>query len=292
MAPLPAAPTQSTDPLRWHCTTLDGRVAFYGDAGDGPPVVFLHGWGVSSRSYGGVLSWLAQAGTRVIAPALPGFGRSDELPGRLTWEKLAHWLDQLLETAGVDEPALLVGHSFGGGVATMTAWQYPHRARCLVLVNSIGGADWKSERSLAERPIWDWGLHIPTEWTAKGYWRILPVVARDFFENVLRHPGNLVRAGRLAASADMRGELADLSAHGLPITILWGDQDRVLPEAAYVSLCQAAGSDGDLVSGRHSWLLADPAGFGEIMTNSLSVHSLVTSQASEDAADAPPARSA
>lgn len=262
--------------LRWHRTTLDGRGASYGEAGDGPPVVFLHGWGLSCRAYARALPGLARAGARVIAPALPGFGRSDDLPGRLTWDKLAKWVDDLLDHAGVEEPAFFVGHSFGGAVATMTAWHHPDRVRSLVLVNSVGGSTWKQDRSLAERPIWDWGLHMPGEWTKRVYWDVLPVVIRDFAENVIRHPANLVRAARLAASADVRGELADLTARGLPVTILWGDQDRILPESAFISLCDACGGGGDVVAGSHSWLLADPEGFGEVMTNSLTIHALVT----------------
>lgn len=241
-------------------------------------MVFLHGWGVSSRAYAKLLPSLADAGARVIAPALPGFGKSDPLPGRLTWERLANWLDELLEHAAVDQPAFLVGHSLGGGVATMTAWHHPHRVRSLVLVNSVGGSTWKSERTLADRPLWDWGLHLPGEWTRKGYRRVLPVVLRDLAENLVRNPGNLVRAGRLAASADMRGELSDLTARGLPITILWGMRDTVLPEAAFVSLCDAIDTDGNTIDGGHSWLLADPENFGEILTNSLAIHALMSNR--------------
>lgn len=262
--------------LRWHRTTVDGRSAFYGEAGEGPPLVFLHGWGVTSRSYAAVLPLLAAAGARVIAPALPGFGRSEDLPGTLTWAKLARWLDELLETVGADEPAFFVGHSFGGGVATMTAWHHPQRVRSLVLVNSIGGSTWTADRSLADRPVWDWGLHIPREWSRKGYRRVLPVVARDFLGNLIHHPGNLVRAGRLAARADLRVHLAELGERGLPISILWGDRDEVLPEAAFVSLCEVSGSVPTVVEGRHSWLLADAERFGEIMTNSLTVHAMLT----------------
>jgi pimeloyl-ACP methyl ester carboxylesterase len=258
--------------LRWHRTTIDGRLAAYGEVGDGPPLVFLHGWGITSRVYAHVLPVLAAAGTRVIAPALPGFGSSDELPGAPSWERLAKWVDDLLDHLGVDEPALLVGHSFGGGVATMVAWHYPTRARSLVLVNSVGGSTWRSDKSLAERPIWDWGLHIPTEWSGKAYRKVIPVVARDFLGNVFRHPRNLLRAGRLAASADLRDELAALTQRGLPVTILWGDQDRILPESALISLCEATGATVEAVNGRHSWLIADPEGFGEILTNSPSVH--------------------
>lgn len=275
--------------LRWHRTTIDGRTASYGEVGDGPPLVFLHGWGITGRAYARTLPALAASGVRVIAPALPGFGRSDEVPGWLTWEKLAHWVDQLLDHIGADEPAFFVGHSFGGGVATMTAWHHPERVRSLVLVNSIGGSQWKSDRTLADRPLWDWGLHLPVEWARKGYRRVLPVVLRDLAENVVRHPANLLRAARLAAGADLRQELSELADRGLPVTILWGERDQVLPEAAFVALCEAAGDNGDIVSGSHSWLLADPDGFGELITNSLTIHSLLTGPAAPSATSAQPA---
>lgn len=267
--------------LRWHRTTLDGRLAAYGETGEGAPLVFLHGWGVTSRSYARILPVIAAAGARVIAPALPGFGRSEELPGELTWEKLAIWVSQLLEHVVGDEPAFLVGHSFGGGVATMTAWHHPERTRSLVLVNSVGGSTWHSERTLADRPLWDWGLHLPVEWSRRGYRRVLPVVARDVVGNALRNPRNLIRAGRLAAAADMRRELADIRERGTPVAILWGDQDRVLPEAAFLSLSEAAGGDADIVEGNHSWLIADPEGFGEVITNSLTIHALATRRGGE-----------
>ena len=98
--------------LRWHRTTIDGRVAVFGDASDGPPTLFLHGWGLSARSDARALPHLAAAGARVIAPALPGFGRSDALAGEYTFERLAAWIDELLDHLGVDEPAAVIGHSF------------------------------------------------------------------------------------------------------------------------------------------------------------------------------------
>ncbi|MBW3657837.1 MAG: alpha/beta hydrolase [Actinobacteria bacterium] len=282
-------PQPSRDDLRWHRTTLDGRAAFYGEAGDGPPVVFIHGWGLTSRAYARTLPLLAR-GARVIAPALPGFGRSDPLPGEYTWEKLARWVDLLLEHAGVDEPAFLVGHSFGGGVATATAAHVPERVRSLVLVNSIGGSVWKQgrrgERLLSDRPLWDWGLRLPTEFARRDYRRVLPVVARDFLTNAVANPRSLVRAARLARTADLRDELAALHERGLPVSILWGNQDRVVPEAAFVAMCDAAGAPGDVITeGGHSWLIADPVGFGEIVTNSLTIHALLERKAATARAD-------
>jgi pimeloyl-ACP methyl ester carboxylesterase len=267
--------------LRWHRTTLDGRDAYYAEAGDGHPLVFLHGWGLTARSYAKALPTLAATGARVIAPALPGFGRSEPLRGEYTFEKLANWVDDLLDHIGVEEPAGLVGHSFGGAVATATAWYHPERARALVLVNSVGGSVWKTgttgDRSLADRPIWDWGLRLPGEFRQRDYRRVLPVVVRDVVGNALANPSAVWRAAHLARTADLREELATLAERGLPVSILWGSEDKVVPEATFLAMCEAAGAPGDILpDAGHSWLLADPEGFGELVTNSLTVQRTLT----------------
>ncbi len=272
--------------LRWHRTTLDGRAAVYGEAGEGPPVVFLHGWGVTARSYARALPAIAEAGARVIAPALPGFGRSDPLPGAYTFEKLANWIDDLLDHIVGAEPVALVGHSLGGAVAIATAWHHAPRARALVLVNAIGGSVWKGERRereprlLADRPLWDWGVHLPREFRGRGYRTVLPVVVRDAVTNALRNPAAVRRAGDLARRADLRAELAALAERGLPVSVLWGAQDSVVPEATFLAMCDAAGAPGDIVADAgHSWLLADPEGFGELVTNSLTVERTLSDDA-------------
>lgn len=269
-----------TEPLlRWHRTTLDGRDAFYGDVGDGPPAIFVHGWGLTSRAYADAIAALARSGTRVVAPALPGFGRSAPLEGALTWERLAWWMHELCEHAGIDEPAFVVGHSLGGAVATATAWYHPELVRSLTLVNAIGGAVWKpgvdgrDERSLGDRPLWDWARTFPTEFGRREYRSVIPVVVRDFVSNALFNLPALRRTAHLARTADLRDELTELAERGLPVTILWGDQDTVVPEAAFAATCDAVGARGELVDGaQHSWLLADPDGFGERMTSSLAIH--------------------
>ena len=268
--------------LDWHRTTLDGRVAVYGESGEGPPVVFLHGWGLTAKSYARALPAIAATGARVVAPALPGFGRSESLDGEYTFEKLANWVDELLEHAGIEEPAAFVGHSFGGAVGVAVAWYHPGRARSLVLVNSVGGSVWKTggrrgERLLADRPLWDWGLRLPGEFRRRDYRRVLPVVARDLVSNALANPRAVWRAAELARTADLRDELATLAEQGLPVAVLWGSEDTVVPEATFLSLCEAAGAPGDIIQDAgHSWLLADPEGFGELVTNSLAVQRTLT----------------
>ena len=66
--------------LEWKEVTVDGRPARYGEAGQGPPVLFLHGWGLDHKAYKRALSRLVRAGVHVYAPALPGFGGTSALP--------------------------------------------------------------------------------------------------------------------------------------------------------------------------------------------------------------------
>ncbi len=279
--------------LRWHRTQIHGRAVGYGDAGDGPTVLFLHGWGLSARPYADALPSIAATGSRVIAPALPGFGRSDPLEGDYTFDGLVAWVIELLDTLDLRAPVAVVGHSFGGAVAVALAWQHPDRVRSLVLVNSVGGSVWKhsrrGERTLADRPWWDWGLRLPGEFSGRDYRKVLPVVLGDLVTNALSNPRALRRAAELARTADLREELRSLAERGLPVSILWGSADKVVPEATFLALCEAAGSPGDIITDAgHSWLLADPEGFGELVTNSATVQrTLAERTASWPGADDP-----
>jgi pimeloyl-ACP methyl ester carboxylesterase len=262
--------------LRWEHRVVDGRPIRYGILGEGHPLLFLHGWGLGYRSYSGALRHLAESGARIIAPALPGFAGSPGLPGPdVSFAGYAAWLREFLDAVGLAEPVALVGHSFGGGVAIQFAHDHPNRVRSLVLVNSVGGSAWARHgsvlRSMTERPLWDWGLHLPLDLLpVRQLTRVLPVILGDAVPNVVRDPGSLWRVGALARRANLTAELEDLRERGLPIVVLWGKADRVLPRASMESLCAAAGMDPDecvTVPGKHTWLLADPRSFGEVMTN-------------------------
>lgn len=257
-------------------TWVQGRPAAYCVAGEGMPVVMLHGWGLGHHTYRDVIERIAADGVQVIAPALPGFGGTADLPDEsFSLGGYAQWLADLLEGLEVDESAVVVGHSFGGGVSIRFAHDHPDRVRSLVLVNSVGGSAWRRGRvlhSIAERPLWDWGLHFPADiWPVRQATRVLPVIAEDVVPNVLRNPRAFVKVANLARRADLRAELEALRDRGLPITILWGSRDGVIPRESFEALCVASGVQGTVVDGSHSWLLADPEHFGEIITNDMRV---------------------
>lgn len=279
--------------LLWRTTEVDGRLAQYGVGGAGRPVVFLHGWGVGHRAYKRGLRRLVEQGLQVHAPALPGFGGTPDLPDdEFSLAGYARWVLGFLDAVGIGEPVLLAGHSFGGGVAIRAAADAPERVAQLVVINSIGASAWTDRRgvlrTMAERPAWDWGLHLPDDvWPLRQATRVLPVILEDLLPNALRNPRALWRVGRLAATANLSAELEQLKQLQVPVVILWGDGDRLIPPAALASLRDALG-DPQLrtVPGTHSWLLADPAGFAEVMTNVVDLPHAVSEPA---ATGSPPA---
>jgi surfactin synthase thioesterase subunit len=88
---------------------------------------------------------------------------------------------------------------------------------------------------------------------------------------LLRNPRAVVRASKLARDADLTAELDTLKERRLPVVVLWGEQDRILPKETFEELCRRLGTEGSVVSGSHSWLLADPDQFAEVLTNAVSV---------------------
>jgi pimeloyl-ACP methyl ester carboxylesterase len=256
---------------------VQGRRTTYGVAGSGLPVLFLHGWALGQHSYKRALKRLVRLGCQVYAPAMPGFGGTVDLPrGSLDLVGYAAWVRAFLDAVGVTEPVFVIGHSFGGGVAVQLAHDFGDRVSYLVLINSVGGATWLQAgsriRSMAERPLWDWILAFPTDlFPLRGVAGLSRVMLEDALPNMLHNPLGLWRVGQVARRADLTAELRDLKASGMPMVALRSDQDNIIPKASFDALCAAIGSTGEVVHGRHSWLLADPDTFGEVMANSVAV---------------------
>ena len=267
--------------LHWHRTTVDGRPAEYGEGGlggSGPTLVFLHGWGLGQHVYKRALKRVVAQGVRVVAPALPGFGGTPDLPhDQFSLAGYASWVAEFLNALELPQPLTLVGHSFGGGVAIQTAHDHPQAVGRLVVVNSIGGSAWRHEggamRTLAERPLWDWGLHLRADVAPiRQLRRVLPVIVEDALPNLLRNPAALWRVGKLAATTNLTAELEELRRRELPVVVLWGEADTVIPALARDSMMAALGSVSVPMKGSHTWLLSDPEAFGEVMTTIVGLH--------------------
>jgi pimeloyl-ACP methyl ester carboxylesterase len=126
---------EASDFAAWQMD-LHGHRAVYHMAGEGPPVVLIHGMLNSSRHWRSVALRLAERYT-VIAPDLIGHGDSATPRGDYSLGAHASSIRDLLAVLGI-ERATIVGHSLGGGVAMQFFYQFPQRTERLVLISSGG----------------------------------------------------------------------------------------------------------------------------------------------------------
>lgn len=119
--------------------SVHGTRIAYREAGpdDGPLILLIHGVASQSATWELALPFLAEHGLHVLAPDLPGHGRSEPGHGDYSLGGFATLLRDLLLTRGLG-PATLVGHSMGGGIALQVAHQFPELSQRLVLVASGG----------------------------------------------------------------------------------------------------------------------------------------------------------
>jgi len=95
-------------------TTTDGTEIFYKDWGSGQPIVFSHGWPLSSDDWDNQMLFFLSQGYRVIAHDRRGHGRSTQTPGGHDVDHYADDLAALVEHLDLHD-AIHVGHSTGGG---------------------------------------------------------------------------------------------------------------------------------------------------------------------------------
>jgi pimeloyl-ACP methyl ester carboxylesterase len=119
----------------------------YREAGSGPTVVLVHGLGCSADYWWRNGAPLAAAGLRVLAPDLPGFGRTEGPWRGLNVDEQARALDAWAGAMGLG-PAVYVGHSLSCQAVVDLAADYPGRAAALVLAAPTG--DRRKKRRLRE----------------------------------------------------------------------------------------------------------------------------------------------
>jgi pimeloyl-ACP methyl ester carboxylesterase len=235
---------------------LHGDRVAYRDQGSGEAVLLLHGIAASSDTWREVLPQLAKK-HRVVAPDLPGHGQSAKPRGDYSLGAFAVWLRDLLDELGITRMTM-VGHSLGGGVAMQFVYQHPGYCQRLVLISS-GGLG----------PDVGWILRVMS---APGAEFVLPVIAPQLVLNA----GNRLRswlasAGISAPRADEvwygYSSLSDRQARqaflrtlrsvvdyrgqavsalnrlhlnsGLPIMLIWGEQDPIIPVAHATAALEA-----------------------------------------------------
>ena len=245
-------------------------------AGRGVPLVVVHGFSADGLLYAQSLSRLVSMGFKVVAIDTAGHGGTAVLP-KDGWELAAYsrLLGRAVEELGIKR-AVYAGHSMGGRLITDLAAADPDRVIALLLIDAIVGDAW--DNIITACRFWPPLLSVfgtaalvdglstvtldDTHQTAKlaslwvrSTWGDLTRPWQLFgpFFSVLRSPGS-------------RGLLERIAAAEVPVVVLHGDRDYVVPLAAAKDAARR--TNGDLVvvkGGNHTWLLKDPETFARIV---------------------------
>lgn len=201
-----------------------------------PAIVLLHGaqndhsvWALQSRA-------LAHAGLAVLAPDLPGHGRSDG-PALTTVEAMADWLIALLKTAGAGR-ALLAGHSMGSLIALETASRAPASVSAVALIGTtypMRVSDALLETARTDEPAaiemvagWSHSSFVPGPSTAGPGVSVVNVARRLMQRMSARNPSGLLHTDFAACNSYANGEAAAASLH-CPVLFVFGKQDMMTP---------------------------------------------------------------
>ena len=131
--------TVSGGPVEHWADVGDLRMRYLDWGGDGPPVVALHGLASSSHWYDIVIP-LLRGHYRIIVPDQRGHGQTTQATTGYDWSTLSGDVARLMDHVGMDKAAVL-GHSWGGNVATNMAALYPDRVNRVVMIDGgfLGG---------------------------------------------------------------------------------------------------------------------------------------------------------
>jgi pimeloyl-ACP methyl ester carboxylesterase len=195
-----------------------------------PTTVLLHGLGSAATAFAAVVTRLRRQVKRVIAPEYPGHGFSAE-PSDTSPESLfgsvSHTLDALL-----DEPAVVVGHSLGGLVALSYAIARPEKVKALMLVSPAGAHSTDEEWAELREAFAVNDRKQAQAFVDRLYHRapwFLPLLAHELPATLGRRA---VRDLVASASNDRLPHPDALGALPMPILLLWGKSERLLPDSS------------------------------------------------------------
>lgn len=231
--------------------TVNGHATFVATGGRAfdpslPVVVLLHGAGFDSSTWALHTRWFAHHGHAVLAPALPGHGRSAG-EALTTIADLADWTAALIIAAGASS-ARLIGHSMGSLIALETAARHPAMVTRLDLLGPAAtmtvGPDLLKDAEANQHSAIDmvsiWGLGMRAELggsPAPGLW--MHAGAQRVLEAT--RPG--VLHTDLNACNAYQNALAAAAQLAIPVTLILGERDMMTPAKSGKALAAAiAGS--------------------------------------------------
>lgn len=226
-----------------------------------PTVVFLHGAGMDHTVWSLHDRWFAHHGHNVLAPDLPGHGRSSGGP-LATIAEMADWTSALLDAAGA-VTAKLIGHSMGSLIALELAARHPAKVSSLALIGAAAtmtvGPDLLKAAEANNHDAVDmvsiWGLGHQAELggsLAPGLWM------HGGAQRIVERCKEGVLFNDLSACNAYQNAIAAAATIKVPVTLVLGERDMMTPAKAGRALAVALpGSRTVVLAGAGHMMMAE-----------------------------------
>ena len=246
---------------------MPGGELFYYDSGDNskPVMVLIHGLADEADTWRHVFPLLVQAGYRVIAPDLPGFGRS-LWKGRISVGNHCAAVIRLVTTIGAastEKPAVFAGSSLGAGIAELAAATHPGLVKALILIDGcfpfagsvnrglfllgFSGKGWyrafRSNHEAAWKSLYPYYGDLDAMSGEDRAFLRERVIARVTSANQERGYFATLRSMNAFFLFGTRALVRKIPSFPARILVLWGEKDVVFPQektAVFRGLCPAA----------------------------------------------------
>jgi pimeloyl-ACP methyl ester carboxylesterase len=224
--------------------TVDGLRLAWREAGQGVPLVLLHGIGSASDSWEFQIDHFA-ADYRVVAWDAPGYGGSGDFDSETpSAADFGDALDRLLGALGI-ERCHLVGHSLGALIAAAYASRHPDWILSLTLASAAAGhgrLDAKMRATKLRERLDDLDAYGPAGMAERRAPRLVgPDASPDALARVQAvmakvRPEGYSRAARMLSEGDIFSDLAMIDR---PSFVMCGTRDRVTPEDSNRAIAKA-----------------------------------------------------
>lgn len=247
----------------------DGKYS-YVEAGEGQPIIVLHGLMGALSNFDGVLNYFSEKGYRVIIPELPIY----KLPLLKTNVKnLAKFLKDFMAYKKIDK-AILLGNSLGGHIGLYFTKLNPNNVTALILAGSSGLYEKSMGDTYPKRGNYE---YIETKTQEVFY--DPKIATKEVVDEIFASVNDRVRVIKtlaIAKSAIRHNMAKDLPLMHVPVCIIWGKNDSVTPPEVAIDFENLL-PDADLYwidKCGHAPMMEHPDEFNKILENWLKERNL------------------
>jgi pimeloyl-ACP methyl ester carboxylesterase len=191
-------------------------------------ILILHGWGSCAENWGQVKKLLEDQSYKVLIPDLPGFGENPAPLQSWSIDNYVGWVENYCEENNLSQ-IFLLGHSFGGAIATKFALKKPEIIEKLFLISTAG-----IRRKSIKRKIFKKSANFFKKFDFLPFFNFFQKIFYKLIKSDYLHTQGVMRETYLKVIKQNISK--DFSKISLPTVLIWGEKDNItfLKDAYYI----------------------------------------------------------